>query len=35
VGGVEFYLIEQEGHDLPPYEAVEKCLANFRRIYGA
>lgn len=35
VGGVEFYLIEQEGHDLPPYETVEKCLANFRRIYGA
>ncbi len=34
-GGVEFYLIEQEGHDLPPYEAVEKCLANFRRIHGA
>lgn len=35
VGGVEFYLIEQEGHDLPPYEAVEKCLANFRKIHGA
>jgi len=34
-GGVEFYLIEQEGHELPPYEAVEKCLANFRKIYGA
>lgn len=35
VGGAEFYLIEQEGHELPPYEAVEKCLANFRKIYGA
>jgi len=33
-GGVEFYLIEQEGHALPPYEAVEKCLANFRNIHG-
>ena len=33
-GGVEFYLIEQEGHALPPYEAVEKCLANFKKIHG-
>lgn len=32
-GGVEFYLIEQEGHALPPYEAVEKCLANFKKIH--
>ena len=34
VGGVEFYLIEQEGHALPPYEAAEKCLANFKKIHG-
>lgn len=34
VGGVEFYLIEQEGHELPPYEAVEKCLANFRKLHA-
>ncbi len=33
-GGVEFYLIEQEGHDLPPFEAAEKCLANFKKIHG-
>ncbi len=33
-GGVEFYLIEQEGHALPPYEAVEKCLANFKKTHG-
>jgi sugar phosphate isomerase/epimerase len=32
VGGVEFYLIEQEGYDLPPFETVEKCLANFKKL---
>ncbi|MGB9609900.1 MAG: sugar phosphate isomerase/epimerase family protein, partial [Bryobacteraceae bacterium] len=35
VGGVEFYLIEQEGYDLPPFETVEKCLANFRKIHSS
>ena len=35
VGGVEFYLIEQEGADVPPFETVEKCLANFRKLRGA
>jgi len=34
VGGVEYYLIEQEGHALPPYEAVDKCLVNFKKIHG-
>ncbi|HNY42833.1 MAG TPA: sugar phosphate isomerase/epimerase, partial [Bryobacteraceae bacterium] len=34
VGGVEFYLIEQEGYDLPPFETAEKCLANIRKIHG-
>lgn len=33
-GGVEFYLIEQEGYSLPPLETVDKCLANFKRIHG-
>lgn len=33
-GGVEFYLIEQEGYDLPPFETAEKCLANFKKIHG-
>lgn len=33
-GGVEFYLIEQEGHALPPFEAVDKCLQNFKKIHG-
>jgi sugar phosphate isomerase/epimerase len=31
-GGVEFYLIEQEGSDYPPMETVERCLANFKKI---
>ena len=33
VGGVEFYLIEQEGYDTPSIEAVEKCLENFKKIH--
>jgi sugar phosphate isomerase/epimerase len=31
-GGVEFYLIEQEGYSLPPMETVQQCLANFKKI---
>lgn len=31
-GGVESYLIEQEGAEVPPMETAERCLANFRRI---
>lgn len=33
-GGIEFYLIEQEGSDYPPFETAERCLANFRKIHG-
>lgn len=33
-GGVEFYLIEQEGHELPPLEASARCLAEFRKLHG-
>jgi sugar phosphate isomerase/epimerase len=33
-GGVEFYLIEQEGADLPPIETAEKCLASFKALHG-
>ncbi|MBL0157093.1 MAG: sugar phosphate isomerase/epimerase [Bryobacterales bacterium] len=33
-GGIEFYLVEQEGYDLPPYEVAEKCLANFKKLHG-
>lgn len=33
-GGVEYYLIEQEGSDYPEMETVQKCLALFRQLYG-
>src|SRR5205807_7997780 len=28
VGGVEYYLIEQEGSRFPPLETAERCIAN-------
>jgi sugar phosphate isomerase/epimerase len=31
-GGVEYYLIEQEGADTPPMETAALCLANFKKI---
>ena len=31
-GGVEYYLIEQEGSAYPPFETAEKCLAEFKTI---
>jgi sugar phosphate isomerase/epimerase len=31
-GGVEFYLIEQEGSKYSEIETVERCLANFRKL---
>jgi sugar phosphate isomerase/epimerase len=34
VGGVEYYLIEQEGADLPPLETASKCLATFKKLRG-
>jgi sugar phosphate isomerase/epimerase len=33
-GGVEYYLIEQEGSRFAPFETVEKCLAAYQRIHG-
>ena len=33
-GGVEFYLIEQEGSRFSSMESAEKCLAAFKKIYG-
>jgi len=30
VGGVEFYLIEQEGSEFSEFETAQKCLANYR-----
>lgn len=33
-GGVEFYLIEQEGSDYPELETADRCLVAFRSIHG-
>jgi sugar phosphate isomerase/epimerase len=33
-GGIEYYLIEQEGSALPAMETAEKCLANFRKLHS-
>lgn len=33
-GGVEFYLIEQEGSAYPPMETAERCLAAFRKLHA-
>jgi sugar phosphate isomerase/epimerase len=33
-GGVEYYLIEQEGSAYPPMETVERCLAAFKKLHG-
>lgn len=33
-GGVEYYLIEQEGSAYPPLETVERCLATFKKVHG-
>jgi len=34
VGGVEYYLIEQEGSRFPAMETASKCLQAFRGIRG-
>jgi hypothetical protein len=33
-GGVEFYLIEQEGSRFSPMETAEKCLASYKKLRG-
>ena len=33
VGGVEYYLIEQEGSRFPPFETAERCLASYKRTH--
>ncbi len=33
-GGVEYYLIEQEGSRYPQLETAERCLAAFRKTHG-
>lgn len=34
VGGVEHYLVEQEGSEFPPFETAQKCLDNFQALRG-
>jgi sugar phosphate isomerase/epimerase len=34
-GGVEYYLIEQEGSALSPMETAERCLVNFKKLYNS
>jgi len=33
VGGVEYYLIEQEGSRFSPFETAERCLASYKRTH--
>jgi sugar phosphate isomerase/epimerase len=33
-GGVEYYLIEQEGSDYPPMETAKRSLSLYRKLYG-
>jgi sugar phosphate isomerase/epimerase len=33
-GGIEYYLIEQEGSDYSEMETAEKCLAAFRKLHA-
>lgn len=35
VGGVEFYLVEQEGSRFPELETAQRCLQAFRSTHGA
>jgi sugar phosphate isomerase/epimerase len=34
-GGIQYYLIEQEGSAFPPIETAKRCLASFRRLHGS
>lgn len=34
VGGVEYYLIEQEGSDYPELETADRCLVAYRNLHG-
>jgi sugar phosphate isomerase/epimerase len=34
VGGVEYYLVEQEGSDYSEIETAERCLAAYRKLHG-
>ena len=34
-GGIEYYLVEQEGSRFSEIETAKKCLQSFREIHGA
>jgi len=34
VGGVEYYLIEQEGSRFPPLETAQRCLEAWKKMHG-
>jgi hypothetical protein len=34
-GGVEYYLIEQEGSRFPAPETAERCLASYKKMHVA
>jgi sugar phosphate isomerase/epimerase len=34
-GGIEYYLIEQEGSAYPPVDTAERCLATFRKLHAS
>lgn len=34
VGGVEYYLVEQEGSRFPPFKTAQLCLEAFHKIHG-
>jgi sugar phosphate isomerase/epimerase len=33
-GGVEYYLIEQEGSEFPEMETADRCLISYRELHG-
>ena len=33
-GGLEYYLVEQEGSRFTPFETMEKCLVSFKKMHG-
>jgi hypothetical protein len=34
VGGIEWYLIEQEGSRFPALECAKRCLDNYKKLRG-
>ena len=34
-GGIEYYLVEQEGSDLPPMDTAVRCLLAFRKLHNS